>query len=178
VVHRTVSGAQAGPTVNLQLSGISGGDMAINQRTVRWCTRLSGEPSAPALKTPATNSSLSGKSGGAAAKIHRTVQCASDCPVSQRCSRPMIGCAISGRRVACTNGRLVTPDCPVCTDSVRCANGTEGPTVDYARKEGDQAPDRYCSCPVVHRTVWCATRQKVRIAFQFDLQWLLAALGL
>jgi hypothetical protein len=45
-------------------------------------------------------------------------------------------------------------------------------------KEGDQAPDRYCSCPVVHRTVRCATRQKERIAFQLDLQRLLAALGL
>jgi hypothetical protein len=45
-------------------------------------------------------------------------------------------------------------------------------------KEGDWAPDSYCSCPVVHRTVRCATRQKARIAFQLDLQWLLAALGL
>jgi hypothetical protein len=32
-------------------------------------------------------------------------------------------------------------------------------------KEGDQAPDKHCSCPVVHRTVRCATRQKARIAF-------------
>jgi hypothetical protein len=45
-------------------------------------------------------------------------------------------------------------------------------------KEGDQEPNNYCSCPVVHRTVRCATRQKARIAFQLDLQWLLAALGL
>jgi hypothetical protein len=45
-------------------------------------------------------------------------------------------------------------------------------------KEGDRAPDAYCSCPVVHQTVWCTTRQKTRIAFQVDLQWLLATLGL
>jgi hypothetical protein len=45
-------------------------------------------------------------------------------------------------------------------------------------KEGDRAPDNYCSCPVVHRTVRCATRQKARIAFQLELQRLLAALGL
>jgi hypothetical protein len=45
-------------------------------------------------------------------------------------------------------------------------------------KEGDRAPDSYCSCPVVHRTVRCATRQKARIAFQLELQRLLAALGL
>jgi hypothetical protein len=36
-------------------------------------------------------------------------------------------------------------------------------------KEGDRAPDSYYSCPVVHRTVRCTTRQKARIAFQFDL---------
>jgi hypothetical protein len=40
-------------------------------------------------------------------------------------------------------------------------------------KEGDQAPDCYCSCPVVHRTIRCATRQKARIAFQLELQRLL-----
>jgi hypothetical protein len=45
-------------------------------------------------------------------------------------------------------------------------------------KEGDRAPDRDCSCPMVHRTVRCATRQKARIAFQMDLQRLLAVLGL
>jgi hypothetical protein len=44
--------------------------------------------------------------------------------------------------------------------------------------EGNHAPDRYYSCPVVHRTVRCTTRQKARFAFQVDLQRLLAALGL
>jgi hypothetical protein len=32
-------------------------------------------------------------------------------------------------------------------------------------KEGDRAPECYCSCPMVHRTVRCATRQKARLAF-------------
>jgi hypothetical protein len=36
----------------------------------------------------------------------------------------------------------------------------------------------YSSCPVAHQTVWCATRQKARMAFQVCLQRLLAALGL
>jgi hypothetical protein len=45
-------------------------------------------------------------------------------------------------------------------------------------KEGDRTPDSYCSCPVVHRTVRCANRQKARIVFQLDLRRLLAALGL
>jgi hypothetical protein len=44
--------------------------------------------------------------------------------------------------------------------------------------EGDHAPDCYRSCPVVHRTVRCTTRQMARIAYQIDLQRLLAALGL
>jgi hypothetical protein len=35
--------------------------------------------------------------------------------VSQRRPRPTFDSAISGRRVAHANGRLVTPDCPVCT---------------------------------------------------------------
>jgi hypothetical protein len=36
----------------------------------------------------------------------------------------------------------------------------------------------YRTCPVVHRTVRCATRQKARITFLLGLQRLLAALGL
>jgi hypothetical protein len=35
----------------------------------------------------------------------------------------------------------------------------------------------HCSCPVVHQTVWCAHGQKARIAYQIELQRLLAALG-
>jgi hypothetical protein len=49
-------------------------DVAINHRTVRWCTGLSGESSAPAPKSSATNSSLSGREEGAAAKNHQTVR--------------------------------------------------------------------------------------------------------
>jgi hypothetical protein len=41
---------------------------------------------------------------------------APDCPVSQQRSRPTIGYAISGRRVARANGRLGTTDYPVCTE--------------------------------------------------------------
>jgi hypothetical protein len=71
---------------------------------------------------PAANSLLSGKNRGAVAKIHQTVRCAPDCPMSQRRSRPTVGCAISGRRVACANSWLVTPDCPVRQGDQR-ANG-------------------------------------------------------
>jgi hypothetical protein len=45
-------------------------------------------------------------------------------------------------------------------------------------KEGDRHRTVYSDCPVAHRTVRCATRQKARIALFVDLQRLLAALGL
>jgi hypothetical protein len=35
-------------------------------------------------------------------------------------------------------------------------------------KEGDRHRTGYSSCPVVHRTVWCTTRQKASLAF---LDW-------
>jgi hypothetical protein len=48
VVHQTVSGAPGWSTVNRLLSRKEKGDVAIIHRTVRWCTGLSGEPTAPA----------------------------------------------------------------------------------------------------------------------------------
>jgi hypothetical protein len=36
--------------------------------------------------------------------------------------------------------------------------------------EGNRAPDCYNSCPVVHRTIRCTTRQKARLAFLVGLQ--------
>jgi hypothetical protein len=109
------------------------------------------------------------------AKIHRTVRCAPDCPVSQRSAGPTVGCAIRARHVAePTVGRghwtvLCAPD------SVRCANGSKSANgrLRQIRKE-----IRTRQCPVVHRTVRCARRQKARIAFPDCSQRLLAALGL
>jgi hypothetical protein len=51
VVHRTVSGAPGWPGGELAALGNRRGDVAKNHRTVRWCTRLSGESSAPAPKS-------------------------------------------------------------------------------------------------------------------------------
>jgi hypothetical protein len=166
VVHRTVSGAPGWSAVNLPLSGfddgvrlkITGpsggapdrpvshpqrtrrprekqrGDEAIVHRTVRWCTRLSGEPTvASANGRPrnlrATHGSSNGRQGGTG-----------QCPVRQRAQ-------------SC-NGHL----CPIWK---AIAHRTV-----------------YRTCPMAHRTVRCATRQKARIAFHVDLQRLLAALGL
>jgi hypothetical protein len=56
--------------------------------------------------------------------------------VSQRRSRPTVGCAIHERCVARSNGRLVTPEYRTvrcAPDSVRCANQPRGATVGCAR---------------------------------------------
>jgi hypothetical protein len=98
-----------------------------------------------------------------------------DCPVSQRSAGPTVSCAICARHVAeptVGRGHRTVRCAP---DSVRCANGSQAPTVGYAT-EGKKI--RTGQCPVVHRTVRCARRQKARIAFLECSQRLLAALGL
>jgi hypothetical protein len=85
------------------------GSVQPNQHQL-WCT---GQCPMPRLarrrtgrsreKKKALQLKITGLSGGAL-----------DCPVSQRRSRPTVGCAISGRRVGRANGRLDTPDSLVC----------------------------------------------------------------
>jgi hypothetical protein len=84
----------------------------------------------------------------------------SDCPVCTGLSgEPTVGRAIRAGHVA----------------SVRCANGSRAANgrLRQIRKE-----IRTGQCRVVHRTIWCARRQKARIAFPDCSQRLLAALGL
>jgi hypothetical protein len=114
LAHRTVQ-CSGWPGGKVSALGNQHGDVAINHRTIRWRTGLSGESSAPAPKSSATNSSLSGKGGASRLKMTGLSGGAPDCMVRQRPSWPTVGCAISGWRVACANGRLGTPDCPVCT---------------------------------------------------------------
>jgi hypothetical protein len=59
--------------------------------------------------------------------------------------------------------------------TVRCAKGVVAATVGFTKKGRES---RTVPCPVVHRTVWCAHGQKTTMAFQMELQRLLAALGL
>jgi hypothetical protein len=97
------------------------------------------------------NSLLSGFHRRCTAIIHRTVRCAPDCPVSQRSAGPTVGCAIRARHVAePTVGRgHRTVRCAL--DSVRCANGSQAPTVDYTPEGKKSAPDSVrCApdCPV------------------------------
>jgi hypothetical protein len=101
------------------------------------------------------NSLLSGFDRRCTAIIHRTVQCAPDCSVSQQSAGPTVGCAIRARHVAePTVGRgHRTVQCA--PDSVRCANGSQAPTVDYAPEGKKSAPDSVrCApdCPVRQAT--------------------------
>jgi hypothetical protein len=122
-VHWTVSGGALDSVrcarlaaINWLLSGSDQRRTAINHRTVRWCTGLSGEPT-----------------------------------VSQANSRPSNPRVTRGQ----ANGQKGAPDCPVC-QRLWIFNGR----LRHRRKE-------ICTgqCPVVHRTVRCAIRQKARIAF-------------
>jgi hypothetical protein len=121
---------------NMLLSGNRRRRTAINHRTVRWCTGLSGEP---------TFSRVNG-----------------------RPQNPRATCGKCQR----SDG---APDCPVCTGQcpVRQRLQDFNGRLRQIRKEF-----RTGQCPVVHRTVRCARRQKARIAFLECSQRLLAALGL
>jgi hypothetical protein len=121
---------------------LSGGapDCPVVHQTVRWCTRLSGEPTIASvngrLLNPRATRGPQQRSIGHTrlSGVHRTVSGVPTDPEDQWSNAP---------------------------DMV-----------------GDRAPDNYSDCPVVHRTVRCTTRQKSSLAFQVGLQRLLAALGL
>jgi hypothetical protein len=118
---------------------------------------------------------LSGRIQRRTAIIHRTVWCAPDCSVIQRSVGPTVGCAICARHVVeptVGRGHRTVRCAP---DNVRCANGSKAANgrLRQLRKE-----IRTGQCQVVHRTVWCARRQKARIAFPDCSQRLLAAFGL
>jgi hypothetical protein len=178
VVHRTVSGGA--PDCVRCASRVQGEPAALGtrrrrttiiHRTVRWCTRLSGDSSA-------AKSSLSGKVQRRTAKIHRTVLWCTGLS-----GEPTVDCAtvdseIGGRYVARTNGRKGAPDCPVCTGLSGAPTDVKVQWSFVPEKEGDPHRTVYSDCPVAHRTVRCATRQKARLAFQDCLQRLLATLGL
>jgi hypothetical protein len=111
---------------------------------------------------------------------------APDCPVSQRSTAPTVGRAIRARRVgAPTVGRehrTVSGVHRTVSGVHRTVSGA--PTAPFLQRstvlflEGDLHRTMNSTCPVVHRTVRCATQQKARIAFLDCFQRLLAALGL
>jgi hypothetical protein len=79
-------------------------DCPVVHRTVRWYTGQCPVPQAGSAST-----------GHSREKRRLRGYKSSDCPVSQRCQRPTVGRAINARHVARANGRLGTPDSPVCT---------------------------------------------------------------
>jgi hypothetical protein len=77
VVHRTVSGVPDWLPANWPLSGKLRRHMAIIHRTVRWCTGLSGEPTAASATVGRQiRGRRVARSNGR--KGHRTVRCAPD----------------------------------------------------------------------------------------------------
>jgi hypothetical protein len=99
--------------------------------------------------------------------IHRTVRwctglsgepmvdCANGRQRNQRATRVM-----SQRSVGALDCPVCTRQCPVSQDD-RCSNGQ---LCQFWKEIGHRTS--YSTCPVVHRTVRCATRQKANIAFQ------------
>jgi hypothetical protein len=143
------------------LSGLRRWCTAIIHRTVRWFTGLSGESFTGELVVLGKPSTAYGYNSP-------------DCPVctglsgeptvSRGNGRPRIPRVTRGR----ANGHIGAPDCPVC-QRLSISNGR----LRQIRKQ-----IRTGQCPVVHRTVRCARRQKARSAFLECSQRLLAALGL
>jgi hypothetical protein len=162
-------------SVNWLLSGLRRRCTAINHRTVRWCTGLSGgAPDCPVSHSQA-KSSLSGSDQRRTAINHRTVRwctgLSGEPTVGRANGRPRNLRETRGQ----ANGQKGAPNCPVCTGQcpvrqrLRVFNG---------RLRQNRKEIRTRQCPMVHRTVRCARRQKARIAFLECSQRLLAALGL
>jgi hypothetical protein len=133
------------------------------------CTGLSGvhRTVSGAQFASATNPPLSGIFEDVVAKIHQTVRCAPDCPVIQHRPRQRSAARLAGD---------AWPK-PTVTRLYRTVSSVpRGPRAQRLASPGKER-NRHCSCPVGHRTVRCANRQKTRIAYQMEIQRLLAALG-
>jgi hypothetical protein len=95
----------------------------------------------------------------AAAIIHRTIQCASDYPVSQRCPRQWSAAQSAGDAWPRPMVTWSHQNVRCAPDSVRCAKGTEGSTVGFSKK-GRRSGTRQGlfmsggapGCPVRHPT--------------------------
>jgi hypothetical protein len=121
VVHRTVSGGAPDSVwwcrlalANLLLSGVRRRCTAINHRTDRWCTGLSGEPTVsrgngrpriPHMTRGRANSHI----GAPDCPV-----CTGQCPVRQRLW-------ISNGRLRHKRKEIRTGQCPVVHRTVRCA---------------------------------------------------------
>jgi hypothetical protein len=126
-------------------------------------------------ESAAAKSPLSGEVWRRSVIIHRTVLwctgLSGEPTVGWANGRPCNPHMTRGR----ANGQMGHRTVRCAPNSVRCANGSRTATVDcsiFGRKSGTG------QCPVVHRTVRCATRLKARIAFLDCSQRLLGPLCL
>jgi hypothetical protein len=113
-------------------------------RTVRWCT-------GPCPVCQAGSSELAALGNSSTTYGYNSP----DCPVSQRSAGPTVACAICARHVAeptVGRGHRTVRCAP---DSVRCTNGSQAPTVDFAAEGKKSAPNSVrCApdCPVRQAT--------------------------
>jgi hypothetical protein len=172
VVHRTVSGAPGWSPVKVLLSGIDG------VVRLKITEPSGGAPDCP-VSHPRRTHRPREKQRGDVAIIHRTVWwctgLSGEPTVASANGRPCNLRATCGLLQRSTGAQ----DCPVSTRQClvrQSAQGSNGRICQIWKEIKHRTV--YRTCPVAHRTVRCATRQKARIAFHVDLQRLLATLGL
>ena len=111
----------------------------IIHRTVRWCTRQSGESSA-------TNSSLSGNEKGDVSIIHRTVRCANGRQRQQSATKS------AGDTWTAPTVNWCTRLSGVHQTVSGAPTGPQEQWSDAPDLEGDRASDMNSGCPVVHHS--------------------------
>jgi hypothetical protein len=122
-------------------------------RTVRWCTGLSGgaPDSVRCARLASVNWLLSGLRRRCTAIIHRTVrwciELSGEPTVGPANGRPRNSRATRGS----ANGKKGHRTVRCAPDSVQCANGSEPPTVGFA-KEGKKSAPNSVRCPVRQAT--------------------------
>jgi hypothetical protein len=132
------------------------------------------------------------RSTGRSSTVHRRVRCAPDSPVHGLRNSSLSGfsqdMSAINHRTVCARRRTVlcsiraTTTCHV-DKRQRSYGAPDGPV---PHRKGNRpikvfftvSCARTVHCPVCHRTVRCTDEQKARIAYQMELQRLLAALGL
>jgi hypothetical protein len=97
------------------LSGIERRRTTINHRTVRWCTRLSGEPTIGRANGRPRNPRVTrGRANGQKGALDCPV-CTGQCPVRQRLQ-------IFNGRLRQNRKEICTVQCPVVHRTVRCTS--------------------------------------------------------
>jgi hypothetical protein len=153
-----------------------------NQKRLDWRSLATPSQTCTSLRCTGLSGvhwTVSGAQAGMPSKLaalgKNSARCGYNSPDCSVCTRlsgepaapmPTIGHAISGRHVDFTNGRKVTPDCPVCHQNIQCATRVLAAMVSFARKG---RKSRTIHCLVVDRTVRCTHRQKATMAFQMEL---------